>query len=64
MPAGSPKGWTTYQVQYRDYLAKEIIAKRSQGIAWPRTKEGVVLSGDPYGLATNKVYRMIREGRL
>lgn len=64
MAQGAPKGWTSYQVQYRDYLAKKIISKRSQGIAWPRTKEGVVLSGEPYALATNKVWRMIGEGRL
>jgi len=60
----APKGWTTYQEAYRDHLASVIIRKRSEGIPYPVSSSGNVLEGDPYGIATKKVWRMIKEGRL
>jgi hypothetical protein len=61
---GVPHGWTTYQAAYRDHLAQVIIDQRAKGREYPVSNTGNVLQGDPYGIATKKVWRMMREGRL
>jgi hypothetical protein len=61
---GVPHGWTAQQAAYRDHLAQVIIDQRAKGREYPISNTGNVLHGDPYAIATKKVWRMIKERRL